>query len=125
VITSVSPQADSRGHVFSVEITLDNPGNRIRPAMIGAVVVGDAPQGPARIVVPLAAIVRSHSNPEGFAVFRLEGRSGYMFALAHDVLVGSVYGNSIEVTRGLSAGDSMVSLGAPLLRDGQQVRAIE
>jgi hypothetical protein len=35
--------------------------------------------------------------------------------------VGETWGNSIEVTGGLEAGDRVITMGGELLRDGQQV----
>src|SRR5262249_53736060 len=40
VVTSISPQADPQSRVFTVEVTLDNPHEDIRPGMIGSLILG-------------------------------------------------------------------------------------
>ena len=47
-----------------------------------------------------------------------------MFAEAQDIQIGNTYGNSIEVTAGLTAGERIVALGGSLLRNGQEVRLL-
>jgi len=99
VVTSISPQADPKGRVFLVEVTIDNPKEEVRPGMIGALVLGAVKEA-SRLVVPLGAIVHSPSRPEGFAVFRIRARDGKTYAEAQDIQIGNTYGNSIEVTAG-------------------------
>jgi multidrug efflux system membrane fusion protein len=124
VVTSISPQADPKGRVFLVEVTIDNPKEEVRPGMIGALVLGAAKEALPRLVVPLGAIVHSPTRAEGFAVFRIRARDGKTFAEAQDIQIGNTYGNSIEVTAGVSAGERIVSLGSSLLRNGQEVRLL-
>jgi len=124
VVTAISPQADPKGRVFLVEVTIDNPKEEVRPGMIGTLELGAARAASPRLVVPLGAIVHAPSNPEGFAVFKIRERDGKVFVEAREIQVGNTYGNSIEVTSGAAAGDRIVSLGGSLLRDGQEVRLL-
>jgi RND family efflux transporter MFP subunit len=124
VVTSISPQADPQSRVFTVEVTLDNPHEDIRPGMIGSLILGQTRDLRPRLVVPLAAVVRAPSDPNGFAVFRLTERDGKSYASAQTIEIGETFGDSIEVTRGLSAGQKIVSLGGAQLHDGQQVSVI-
>jgi multidrug efflux system membrane fusion protein len=124
VVTSISPQADPQSRVFTVEVTLDNPHEDIRPGMIGSLILGQTRESRPRLVVPLAAVVRAPSDPNGFAVFRLTVRGGKSYVSAQTIEIGETFGDSIEVTRGLSAGQEIVSLGGAQLRDGQQVSVI-
>jgi RND family efflux transporter MFP subunit len=124
VVTSISPQADPQSRVFTVEVTLDNPHEDIRPGMIGSLILGQTRDSRSRLVVPLAAVVRAPSDPNGFGVFRLTERGGKLYASAQTIEIGETFGDSIEVTRGLSAGQKIVSLGGAQLHDGQQVSVI-
>jgi len=124
VVTSISPQADPQSRVFTVEVTLDNPREDIRPGMIGSLILGETRDSRARLVVPLAAVVRAPADPNRFAVFRLTERGGKSYASAQTIEIGETFGDSIEVTRGLSAGQKIVSLGGAQLHDGQQVSVI-
>jgi RND family efflux transporter MFP subunit len=123
-VTAVSPQADARTHVFSIEVTMANPGNRIRPGMIGSLTVSAGQVPVPRLVVPLSAVVRAPGNPNGFAVFHLEDRDGKTYVAARPVSPGATYGNSLEVLGGVTEGERIVALGGELLRDGQEVRLL-
>jgi RND family efflux transporter MFP subunit len=124
VVTSISPQADPKGRVFLVEVTIDNPKEEVRPGMIGTLTLGAVKEATPRLVVPLGSVVHSPTHSEGFAVFRIRDRDGKTFAEAQDIQIGNTYGNSIEVTAGVSAGERIVSLGGALLRNGQEVRLL-
>jgi RND family efflux transporter MFP subunit len=124
VITSISPQADPQSRVFSIEVTLDNWREDIRPGMIGATVLEPSRDSRPRLVVPLPAVVRAPADPNGFAVFRLTQRGGKTYASAQTIEIGDTYGDSMEVTRGLSEGQEIISLGGEHVQDGQQVRVI-
>ncbi len=124
-VTSIGAQSDPKSHVFSVEVTIENPKEDVRPGMIGTLTLGgDRPSAAPRLVVPLAAVVQAPDNPKGFAVFRLAERDGKTYAAAQGIQAGNTYGNSIEVTSGLTAGERIVTLGGSLLRDGQEVRVL-
>jgi RND family efflux transporter MFP subunit len=124
IVTSISPQADPKGRVFLVEMTIANPNEEVRPGMIGTLVLGAMKEAKPRLVVPLGAVVHSPDHLDGFAIFRLRERDGKTFAEAQDIQIGNTYGNSIEVTAGVSAGDRIVALGGALLRNGQEVRLL-
>ena len=124
VITSISPQADPQSRVFSIEVTIDNSREDVRPGMIGSLTWGASRDSSPRLVVPLNAVVRSPADPNGFAVFRLTERDGKSCALAQTIEIGQTIGNSIEVTRGLTAGQKIISLGGAQVRDGQQVNIL-
>jgi multidrug efflux system membrane fusion protein len=124
VVTSISPQADPKSRVFSVEVTIDNPREEVRPGMIGSVVLDAAPDMKPRLAVPLGAVVRDPSDPAGFAVFRLSERGGKTYAVAQKIQIGRTFGNAIEVNSGLSAGQHIIALGGSLVRDGQEVRVL-
>ena len=124
VVTSISPQADAQSRVFTIEVTLDNPREDIRPGMLGSLILGQGRELGPRLVVPLAAVVAAPDNPKGFAVFRLIERNGKSYASAQTVEIGETYGDSIEVTRGLSPGQKIITLGGALVHNAQQVSVI-
>ncbi len=124
VVTSISPQADAKTRVFSIEVTLDNAHDDVKPGMIGSLMLGVVHNPKPRLVVPLSAVVRAPSDPNGFAVFRLVPRDGRMYAKAQIIQIGQTLSNSIEVTGGLSGGEQVIVLGGSLVRDGQEVRVL-
>ena len=125
VVTAISPQADPKSRVFSVEITIANSKDAVRPGIIGSLSLALASQPASRLVVPLSAVVRAPGSPNGFGVFRAENRDGKSYAVAQPVQIGNTYGNSIEVTSGVSRGDRIVILGGELLRNGQEIRVLQ
>ncbi len=124
MVTAISQVADPSSRVFSVEITIANPKDTLRPGMIGSLTIGQGQGGPPCLVVPLSAITSSKDTANGFAVFLVQENAGKTYARSHDVQVGRTYGNSIEVVGGLAAGQRIVVVGGPFLIDGQEVRII-
>ena len=124
VVTSIAPQADPRTRVFSVEVTLENDRSEVKPGMIGSLVLDGGREPAPLLAVPLGAVVRAPSDPQGFAVFRLVERGGKTYAEAQTIRIGQTVGNSIAVTGGLSAGERIVALGGSLLRNGEEVRVL-
>jgi multidrug efflux system membrane fusion protein len=110
--------------VFSIEVTLDNPREEIRPGMIGTLTLGATDGSTPRLVVPLSAVVRSPSDPHGFAVMLLIERGGKTYAAGQAIGIGQTFGNSIEVTRGLRAGQKLIAIGGSLVHDGQEVHVL-
>jgi len=128
IVTAISPQADPKSRVFSVEVTLNNPREEIRPGMIGSVTLGTATPGTThatpRLVVPLSAVLRSPGDPHGFAVMLLNEREGKQYAASQVIEIGQTFGNQIEVTRGLRAGQKLIAIGGSLVHDGQEVHVL-
>lgn len=123
-ITSISPAADPKSRVFSVEVTLPNPKNLLKAGMIATLTLGATRLAKPVMIVPLSAVVRSAHNPSGFAIFVVEDQDKKSFVHLRDVQTGDTYGNMIAVTHGVNAGERVVTVGATLARDGQQVQVI-
>jgi len=125
VVTSISPQADPKSRVFSVEVSLANASGVIRPGMIGSLSLAREAHPASRLVIPLSAVVRAPGNPQGFGVFRIAEKSGKTYAAAQAVQIGDTYGNAIQVTSGLAKGDRIVALGGELLQNEQEIRVLQ
>ena len=123
-VTSISPAADPKSRVYSVEVSIPNSDNRLKAGMIASISISAGELRKRVNVVPLTAVVRSLDNPNGFAVFLLEGNGDTVTARLHDVQVGATYGNLIAVESGLSPGDRVVTTGATMIKNGEQVRVI-
>jgi len=126
-ITAVSPSADAQSRVFSVEVTIPNPGRRLKAGMVATVEV-PAPTGPeippGQPTVSLGAIVKSARTTGAYAVFVADGPDERTTARARDVTLGSISGNRVAVTAGLKAGERVIVTGSSLLVDGDPVRVI-
>ena len=123
-ITSVFPAADPKSRVFNVEVTIPNPKALLRPGMIVSLRVGRSEAVQAQPVVPLNAIVKSPTDPNGYAVFVVIEQGGRQIARVRDVKLGETYGNTIAVTEGVKEGDRVITTGVTLVRDGDAVKVI-
>jgi RND family efflux transporter MFP subunit len=123
-ITSVSPSADPKSRVFSVEVTIPNSDNRLKPGMIATLTLAGGNIGPLTTVVPLSAVVRSSKQADGFAVFVVSDQGGKSVAHERAVEIGDTQGNLISVTKGLKPGESVVITGGTLIKDGDEIKVI-
>jgi RND family efflux transporter MFP subunit len=123
-VTSISPSADPKSRVYSVEVTIPNGDNRLKAGMIASISIGAGRVNTRVDVVPLTAVVRSPGNPNGFAVFVTEGAGDTVKVHTQDVTLGDTYGNNIAVLSGLNDKDRVVTSGTNMIRNGDQVRVI-
>jgi RND family efflux transporter MFP subunit len=123
-ITAIAPAADPRTRTFSIEVTVSNTRNALRPGMVATLILSAPREETPVPVVPLSAVVRAADNPNAFGVFVVEQRGDQFFARARTVELGVAYGNVIGLERGLKPGDHVIVTGATQVRDGQQVRVL-
>jgi len=121
-VTSISPGADARSRVFTVEVTVANRQNALRPGMIASIELGGRREA-SEPSVPLSAIVPYPGESGQFAVVVAEQQSGQWKARLRRVAVGTTHGSSVSVT-GVQAGEKVAAIGAQLLRDGDSLSVI-
>lgn len=123
-VTSISPAADPKSRVYSVEVTIPNPRNQLRAGMIASLEF--EPEGPAETqpAVQLAAVVRHPQVASGFAVYIAEGDSNAATARVRAIEPGEAHGNRIVVRKGLQPGERVITTGATLVKDGDPVNII-
>ena len=124
-VTAISPAADPKSRVYSVEVTLPNPRNQLKSGMIASLAFGGEILPSAVLAVPLSAVIRDPQNPEQFAVLLAEGTGDPATVRARTVELGDAYGNMIQVLGGVKAGERVVTTGATLIKNGEQVRVIQ
>jgi RND family efflux transporter MFP subunit len=124
IVTQLAPAANTRTRIFNVEISVPNHESRLKPGMIATLDLTRYEGNGTAVMAPLSSIVRSLSDPSGYAVFVVDRRSGKNIARILDVRLGSVYGNMVEVRDGLKAQEEIVVTGAQLIRNGEEVRII-
>jgi multidrug efflux system membrane fusion protein len=121
-VTSISPSADPRNRVFTIEVTVPNHGGRLKPGMIASLSLGETPRSSAPSV-PLSAIVPYPSEPGRFAVMLAQERSGKWTATLREVQLGATHESSMAVS-GVQPGDRVIVVGAQLLKDGDPIVVI-
>jgi multidrug efflux system membrane fusion protein len=124
-ITAISPAADPKSRVYSVEVTIPNPKNQLKSGMIASVEFGGETLPGKVLAVHLSAVIRDPQNGGHFAVLLAEGARDPATVRAHPVEVGNAYGNMVQVLSGLKAGDRVVTSGATLVKSGDQVRIVQ
>jgi RND family efflux transporter MFP subunit len=123
-VTAISPAADPKSRVFSVEVTIANPKNELKSGMIASLALDGQTLPRAVMGVPLAAVIRDPQRANGFAVMTVEGDGEIESAHLHPVELGDVYGNVIGINSGLQSGQRVVTTGVTLIKNGDQVRVI-
>src|SRR5262249_9586761 len=123
---AVSPSADAQSRTFSVEVTISNPQQLLKPGMIATVQVPAGAQAPSEGLptVALSAIVKATGGAPGYAVFVAEGAEGSTGARAGRVTRARLAATRTSVTNGVKNGEQVIVTGASLLRDGEPVRLI-
>lgn len=113
-VTRLAPGFDPVTRTLDAEVLIPNPDGALRPGMYGRAVVVTGLH-PAALLVPVGALQRTGSR--WFAYVVRAGR-----AARREVAVGVDEGDALEVTRGLAAGDEVVTAGLDALSDGAAVR---
>lgn len=123
-ITSVFPAADPKSRAFNVEVTIPNPTFLLRPGMVVSLRVETQQAAPAQPVVPLNAVMKAKSDPNGYAVFIVTEEGGRQVARLREVKLGESYGNTVAVIEGVKQGDRVITTGGAMVNDGDKVKVI-
>ncbi|HZQ69365.1 MAG TPA: efflux RND transporter periplasmic adaptor subunit [Terriglobales bacterium] len=124
-VTAISPAADPKSRVYSVEVTLPNPRNQLKSGMIASLSLGGNDLPKEVLAVPLSAVIRDPEKPDRFAVLLAEGTGDPATVRAHAVDLGDAYGNMVQVVGGVKAGDRVVTAGSTLVKSGDKVRVMQ
>ncbi|HEU4629475.1 MAG TPA: efflux RND transporter periplasmic adaptor subunit [Gemmatimonadaceae bacterium] len=117
-IRRIFPAADSITRLVPVEVELGGPAARqARPGFLARVTFRLDPRTGV-LLVPSAAVLENTRGPVVYVV--RDGR-----AALRPVRRGSTYEGQVEITTGLTVGDSVVVAGNTNLRDGAQVRVVD
>jgi len=95
-VTSISPSADERNRVFTVEVTVSNRSGSLKPGMIASITLRAFRNLPF-LQCPLAPSSHILHNPVGFAVMVAQQRSGKWTASLREVQLGATHDTSIGV----------------------------
>jgi RND family efflux transporter MFP subunit len=115
-VTNISPVGNPVNRTIEVELSLANPGHRIKPGMYAEVEWVESRR--RALVVPLIAVVERSGKK---AVFLAEdGRARLV-----PVVVGAVVGDVVEVLSGLVGGEKVVTTGAGQLNDKDKIKVVE
>ena len=123
-ITSIAAAADPKSRVYSVEVRIDNPENKLKSGMIASITLGGGHLKEKILVVPISAVIHSPDVRNGFAVNVTDEPGETTKVHTQDVTLGDTYGNNIAVLSGLSVNQRVVTSGTNDIKPGWPVRVI-
>ena len=123
-VSTISPAADPKSRVYSVEVAIQNPRNQLKSGMIATLSLGGESLPRSVTVVPLEAVVRDPQQANAFAVMVAEGAGDTVTAHLHSVELGDAYGNRIAIVRGVDVNQRVITTGVNLIKDGEAVRLL-
>jgi membrane fusion protein (multidrug efflux system) len=110
IVSVVSPIIDARTRTLRVKAQIDNPDGRLRPGLFARADLGIAVREGVLLVPEEAILLRS----DGSVVFR-RGEGNRVERVM--VETGGHHGNRVEIARGLTRGDQVVTRGQTGLVD--------
>ena len=122
-LTAINPMVDPITRNVGLQATLENPGHALRPGMFVKVDVM-LPEKAKTLVIPGSAISYA---PYGDSVFVIEKKKDEKTGKELQVLrqafvrIGEARGDLVSITKGLKAGEQVVSTGVFKLRNGMSV----
>jgi RND family efflux transporter MFP subunit len=114
-VNYIQPQVDPTTRTLKVRLDANNPGIRMRPDMFVSVEFGVATA--ARLTVPAEAVLDTGDRQTVF----VDLGNGYLEP--RSVAVGERFGDRVTITRGLTAGERVVSSGTFLIDAESQLKA--
>ncbi len=114
-LREISPLADPQSRTYPMRLALSGP---IDGVSLGMTAIAQAEQAnEPGFVLPLSAL---YSKDQSTHVWRVDRASGTVQPVA--VRTGGLLDESVRITEGIQAGDTIVTAGANLLVAGQKVR---
>src|SRR5882757_3298585 len=123
-VSAISPAADPKSRVFSVEVTIANPKDQLKSGMIASLALNGEQLPESVLAVPLSAAVRDPAKADSFAVMVTEGAGDPPTARLRSIELGNTYGNMIAAKGGVAFGERVITTGVSLVKNGDKVRVI-
>lgn len=117
-ITLVHPTIDPSTHTFTVEITLSDARQRIRPGMFARATLNFGTEN--HVVVPDVAVVKQMGAGDRYVYVYNNGKVSH-----NKVVVGRRLGNEYEIIEGLSPNTQVVVAGQIKLTDNAAVEVVK
>lgn len=115
-ILRVSPVVDPETGTFKVTLAVTDPDNRLKPGMFGRFqIIYERRENV--LLIPRMAVLEDDAEKTVFVV-----EDGV--ARRRDVETGYSRGENVEVLKGLSEGESVITLGQTGLKDGAEVTVV-
>ena len=114
-----APVLDPETRAGAVQIEIENPRFGLKPGMYARVSIV-ARRRPQTRVLPLVALLEHTEQPSVFVV-----RGSPPKVALQEVKMGVANASVVEILEGVADNDRVVTLGARMVKDGQEVTALE
>jgi membrane fusion protein (multidrug efflux system) len=123
LVTAIDTEVDAATRNFSVQATITNPKEELRPGMFAQVEVL-LPNGDQQIILPATAISYAPYGNSVFIVEKMKGADGkdYLGVRQQFVKLGATRGDLVAIEGGVKAGEQVVTAGVFKLRNGLPVQ---
>jgi len=109
---------------FTVEISVPNLDGLIKPNMTARVLINDYSKEEA-ILIPQGIISENANGDQYVYVVNNINKDNIATAIKKIIETGLTQDGGVEITRGLSAGESVIVEGARSVKDGQEVKILK
>lgn len=123
LVTAIDTAVDPATRNFSVQATITNPKEELRPGMFAQVEVL-LPTGTQQIILPATAIAYAPYGNSVFIVEKMKDPQGkdYLGVRQQFVKLGATRGDLVAIDGGIKAGEQVVTAGVFKLRNGMAVQ---
>ena len=119
-ITRLGKVIDPQTRTFTVEVTLDNPGEKLKPNMLTSMKIEDY-RNDSAMVVPSISLKEDF---EGVFLFTAEDRGSGPRAVKQYVTPGRTVQDKTMIEKGIETGDRVIIKGYNLVSDGSPVNIV-
>ncbi|MBS1596810.1 MAG: efflux RND transporter periplasmic adaptor subunit [Bacteroidetes bacterium] len=115
-ISLVSQLINNNSRAFTAEAKLKTESD-LKPNLVALIKIQDYAASNV-IVIPMTSLQTDETGKYVYVVSKVDGK---LVAKKRNVIVGSVYGEKIEIKQGLQTGEQLISEGFQGLYDGQAI----
>ena len=119
-VTTISPSIDITTHTFPVEVTINNPQQKVRPGMFARVTVNYGNQ--SHVLVPDEALVKQIGAGDRYVYVYNAKTSTVSY---NKVELGKHIGTKYEILSGVEDGQQVVIAGQARLAEGKKVKVVK
>ena len=119
-LTTVSPSIDIATHTFPVEVTLNNPQQKVRPGMFARVTVNYGNQ--THVLVPDESLVKQIGAGDRYVYVYNEKTQTVSY---NKIQLGKHIGTKYEILSGVENGQQVVIAGQARLAEGKKVKVVK
>lgn len=123
LISAIEPQVGRDTRNASVQAEVDNRSRTLQPGMYATVDVV-LPAEPDALILPVSAVITSASGDAAAVVRGLSAEKTGKAELV-PIVVGRRIGDQVVITRGLKAGDVVITEGQLRVRPGAELRVVD